>query len=69
MNINLKLALIQSGQTQFEIAHQVGISETRLSRLVRGRLPPSEEEAKRIARILRVSPTQLFPELDRNRAE
>jgi transcriptional regulator with XRE-family HTH domain len=69
MNIKLKLALIQSGRSQFEVAQQLGISETRLSRLVRGRLPPSDDEAKRIARILRVSPTQLFPDLDKPRTE
>ena len=63
MNEALKMALLRSGVPQFEIARQTGLSETKLSRLVRGRLSPSLEEATRLAELLHEHVAHLFPEL------
>ena len=49
MNKKLKLVLLELNIPQYELAQQLGISETRLSRIVRGRLLPTEAECERIA--------------------
>lgn len=60
MNKKLKLAVLNSGRPQFEIAIAAGLSETKLSRIVRGRAKPTESEAVRIAGALDMSAEQLF---------
>jgi hypothetical protein len=49
MRLDFKVAILKSGQRQFEIAHASGLSEGRLSRFIRGRerLRPEEEERLR----------------------
>jgi len=64
MNEQLKFALLRCGVPQFQIAQQAGISETKLSRLVRGRLSPSLDEATRLAQLLKEPLKRLFPGLD-----
>ena len=50
MRFDFKLAVLKSGRFQFEIAHESGLSEGRLSRFIHGRehLRPEEEERLRI---------------------
>ncbi len=50
MRLDYKLAILQSGRFQYQIAHDAQLSEGRLSRFIRGRerLRP-EEEARLIA--------------------
>ena len=49
MRLDYKLAILKSGRYQFEIAHESGLSEGRLSRFIRGReqLRPGEEQRLR----------------------
>jgi len=61
--VRLKLALFSLGQTQYQLAARTGMSETRLSRIVRGRVEPTAEEKKRLAEAVGVSVTELFEEV------
>jgi transcriptional regulator with XRE-family HTH domain len=60
MNLQLKTAIFASGQTQSKIARVADISESRLSRLIRGYGVPKNEEKKRIATALRLRQKDLF---------
>ncbi len=60
-NIALKLAIWNSGKTQTVIAQKTGIHESKLSQIVRGHRPPSDDEQRAIARVLRVPVNELFP--------
>lgn len=56
----LKIALFQCGRTQYEIAADADISETRLSRLACGRTVPTAEERVALSRVLGVPEAALF---------
>ena len=58
----LRDAIFRSGRSQREIARAAGIGEAELSRIVRGRMNPTPEEQKAIAKVLRQDPVQLFSE-------
>lgn len=58
----LRLAILHSGQRQYVIARKAGIHESRFSRLVNGQLQASDEERRRLARVLRRPVPELFPE-------
>jgi transcriptional regulator with XRE-family HTH domain len=60
MNTKLKMAILESGFLAYEIAHQAGISETRMSRIVCGRRKASPEEQQRIAKALKRPINGLF---------
>lgn len=60
MHIRLKAALIATGKPQYRIANELRISETRLSRIVRGRLKPSLAEARRLVDLLEAPLEALF---------
>ena len=60
MNITLKLRIVEVMGTQEKLAKQTGISETRISKVVRGLLCPSEAEQKSIAEALAARPEELF---------
>ena len=62
-NVALKVAIVQSGRKQVEIARSARISETRFSHIVRGRLEPTDKERDRIAKALHRSESDLFPEV------
>jgi transcriptional regulator with XRE-family HTH domain len=68
MMVLLKLALLRSGEAQYELASRLGIGETRLSRIVRGRVRPTPEERKGIAEELGVPEADLFPSTDQSGA-
>ncbi len=52
MRLDFKVAILRSGRYQFEIAHEAGLSEGRLSRFVRGREQLRPEEERRLRTIL-----------------
>lgn len=55
MNSRLKLALLECGVPQYVIAQRMGVSETRLSRIIRGRAQATREERKSLSELLGVA--------------
>lgn len=62
MRSNLKLAIIESEHTQYDLARKLRISESRLSRIVKGRLEPTESEKRTLAVVLNHTIADLFGE-------
>lgn len=60
MMVSLKLALLRRGEPQYELASRLGIGETRLSRIVRGRVKATPEERTSIANALGLPEADLF---------
>jgi len=58
----LKIARIQKGITQWQLANQLGIGNTKLSMIETGRLKPTEDIKKKCSGILNVAVKDLFPE-------
>jgi hypothetical protein len=52
VRLDFKLAILKSGRYQFEIAHDAGLSEGRLSRFVRGREERRPDEERRLRTVL-----------------
>ena len=52
MDIDLKMAIFKSGKCQWEIAQAAGISETRLSKHLRGYGQLREAELRRLHTVL-----------------
>jgi hypothetical protein len=52
MRLDVKIAIIKSGRRQYEIAHESGLSEGRLSRFIRGREHLRPEEEQRLRAVL-----------------
>jgi len=52
MNTKLKVALLEAGKKQWELAREVGLSAHRVSDLVMGRVMPTTVEKQLIARAL-----------------
>lgn len=61
-NLALKIAIVESGLSQADVAADIGMHDTKLSLIVNGRRRPSEAEQKAIARVLKRKPSQLFAE-------
>ena len=61
MNVALKIAIIESGRSQLDIAAAAKINQSTLSLIVRGWREPTAKEKKAIGRVLRRPPAQLFP--------
>ena len=59
-NRALKLAILDSGQTQRRLAKAARIDETRLSRLIRGQAIWFPYERKAVAKALKCSEAELF---------
>jgi len=57
----------ENATLQCDLASQVGISESYLSRIERGRVRPSDELKQRIAGALGLSAKELWPGETRNR--
>jgi len=49
---NVKAALSERRITQYEAAHRIGVSDTRLSRIVRGRIEATTEEKRKLSQLL-----------------
>ena len=62
MNLPLKIAIVESQKPAYEIAAKLGITETRLSRIIFGRLKPREDEIKKLSELLNRNVSELFPE-------
>jgi len=57
----LARAIFDSGQSQRAIAKKAGIEESKFSKIVNGWREASEDEKKRIARVLKRTVADLFP--------
>ena len=62
MNLSLKLAVVASGRPAYQIASELGITDTRLSKIILGLLQPRPEEQIKLATILGKKESELFPE-------
>lgn len=63
MNIALKTAILETGKYQIEIAGMAGLSEVRLSRIVRKKgLNPTEEEKIKLSNVLNKPIEEIFPD-------
>ena len=60
MLLKLKMTIIRSGRRQYEVARAAGMPETRLSRIILGRIRPTSEERRRIAESLGVRDGEIF---------
>jgi transcriptional regulator with XRE-family HTH domain len=60
MNKALRIAIIDRGLKQYEVAKRIGVGEARMSGFVHERFEPTDEEKKRIARVLKASVEDLF---------
>ena len=58
MDIHLKLAILKSGKHQWEIAREAGISETKLSKHLRGYGHLNEAELHRLSTVLAIDVEQ-----------
>ncbi len=56
------IAIKRSGLKQYEVAEIAGIGNPLLSNIVTGRVVPSDEEKKSIAKALKKPIGELFPE-------
>jgi hypothetical protein len=60
-NNRLKFAVLELFPHQYEFCQKVGIREDRFSKLVSGRISPTEREKKIITQELGVEPDAIFP--------
>jgi transcriptional regulator with XRE-family HTH domain len=58
----LKAAIFERGLKQSEIARLAGINRTYLSQAIQGRLILRADEQKKIAKVLKADPAELFEE-------
>lgn len=69
LNTALKLAILESGFTQMEVANEVSkqpglkLHESQLSKITRGHMDPSDDIKKALAKVLRKRVAQIFPEV------
>jgi transcriptional regulator with XRE-family HTH domain len=61
MLVALKTAFLRAHLNQYEVARQIGRSETRVSRIVQGRLEATDTEKRAFARLLNAPISELFP--------
>lgn len=74
MRLDLKLAILACGKSQRQVAHECGISEKRVSDIVRGWRSPTAAELQRIAAAVGRKPMsdallETLQDVDRRRAE
>lgn len=67
-NLALKIAILRSGATQYALARELDITETRMSRICCGRESPTQAEAARLAEILNIPASELLPDTSAERA-
>lgn len=60
MLVNLVSAMKARELRHYEVAAQAGIPETKLSRFINGRAQLSQDEMRRLAKVLDASPAWLF---------
>jgi transcriptional regulator with XRE-family HTH domain len=59
-NLALKIAIIESGLTQIEVAKAADMQESRLSHIINGHREASDVEQKALARVLKRKVAHLF---------
>jgi DNA-binding phage protein len=59
MNVKLKTAILQRFRYQTDFAKEAGISEVRLSQIIRERREPTTLEVEKIIRTLGMKPKEL----------
>jgi transcriptional regulator with XRE-family HTH domain len=59
-NLALKIAIVESGLSQVDVAVAADIHESKLSTIVNGRREASAAEQKALARVLKRKVTELF---------
>ena len=60
-NLALKIAIVESGKFQADIAEAADLDGTLLSHFVNGRREPNETQRKILARVLKRNVADLFP--------
>tara|TARA_B100001964_G_C13669958_1_gene352851 strand:+ start:303 stop:500 length:198 start_codon:yes stop_codon:yes gene_type:complete len=60
--MNIKEARFYAGLSQYDIALKTGIPQSRISLIERGYFNPSDEEKKKISKVLRHKTEDLFSE-------
>jgi len=60
MNLALKIAILQTGKRQYEVAKELGWMDSKISRILNGSYTATEEEMKKIAILLNKSVEDLF---------
>lgn len=61
LNVALKTAIFKSGKKQKRIAKLARMSESELSKIVRGHRPASSDERERLVKLLGAPVEELFP--------
>jgi len=62
MNKHLKISILDYREPAWRVAKQIGIPDSKLSKIVNGYILPTEEEMNRLAQVLGREPEELFPE-------
>ena len=60
MNMKLKVAVLQSGKSQCQVARQAGIADCYLSRVIHGWVSPGADVKHRIASALGLQVEEIF---------
>ena len=60
----LKLEIVSRGLVQSDVAEEAGLSETRLSRILNGRVEPRDYELKNLARAIGIPKESIPGRLD-----
>ena len=63
MNLNVKIAILNTGKTQAEIARELKIHQSRLSNIVNGWIKPKENERRTLSNYLGISEHELLSDL------
>lgn len=65
VNIALKIAILETGKRQFQIAKRARIVGSKFSNIINGRIRPTPDEKERIAKALRRQVEDFWPERER----
>ena len=60
MQTKLRMRILERGERQYVLASRALMSETRLSRILTGRIEPTAEERARMAMLLEAPESELF---------
>lgn len=63
MENELKVWRAKRGVTQLDLALEIGVSDTQISLVERGRIEPSDELIAALAKALKTTPSEIFPSL------
>lgn len=60
-NLHLRIAILETGRRERELAKRAGMSQTKFSNIKRGYSEPTEDDKKALARVLKRTVAELFP--------